>query len=447
MFKRKIYDEILEWHESLKYKKRALIIKGLRQIGKTTIAKGFAYDNYENVVYINFMNDTTVKEYFDGNLNVPLLITYLSSYYTSARFVPGETIIIFDEIQECRRARSSIKAFMEDGSYDIIATGSLIGLRGYNSKKRASIPVGFEKIIEMKPMDFEEYLWAMGLNENVLSLVNNSFKAMQIVPKPINDNLMRYFKEYLCVGGMPDAVNAFLSTHNMQEVRNIQLGLLDSFKDDFGKHLNDNDETEVNEGLLTKIMDVYNTIPAQLAKENKKFVYNEISRNARAREYLDAIIWLEEYGLINRAFRLNMLELPLEGNKDTSTFKIYMADTGLFIAMLDEITSNRVLTGSLKIYKGAIYENIIADAFSKMHKKLYYFSKPSGLEIDFVTINNEVLTAIEVKARGSKAKSLLEVLTNKEKYNVEANYKLIDGNVSYNGIIRTVPLYMASLIK
>ncbi len=446
MFKRKIYSEIEAWYESLKIKKRALIIKGLRQIGKTTIAKSFAYSNYENVVYINFMNDTEVKEYFNGNLSVPLLITYLSSYYTNQQFVPGKTVIIFDEIQECSRARSSIKAFMEDGSYDIIATGSLIGLRGYK-KQNSSIPVGFEKTIEMKPMDFEEYLWAIGVNENALQMLNQSFNSLKGVPKPINDNIMRYFKEYLCVGGMPDVVSTFIETHNLQMVRDFQLGLLESFKDDFAKHLNDDDNTEIDESLLTRIIDVYNVIPAQLAKKNKKFIYSEISKNARGREYLDAIIWLEEYGLINRAYNLNVLELPLEGNKDKSAFKIYMADTGLFVAMLDETSANSILTGDLKIYKGAIYENIIADSFSKNHKKLYYYAKSSGLEIDFVTVYQNLLTAIEVKAKNNKAKSLLEVLTNKSKYDVKANYKLIDGNVGTNGIINTIPLYMASFIK
>ena len=446
MFKRKIYKELEIWHESLKIKKRALLIKGLRQIGKTTIAKSFAYNNYENVVYINFMNDTEVKQYFNGNLSVPLLISYLSSYYTNQRFVPGKTVIIFDEIQECSRARSSIKAFMEDGNYDIIATGSLIGLRGYK-KSNASIPVGFEKVIEMKPMDFEEYLWAIGINENTLKLINNSFNNMESVPKPINDNLMRYFNEYLCVGGMPDVVSTFIETHNLQMVRDFQLGLLESFKDDFAKYLNDEDNTEIDKTLLTKIIDVYNVIPSQLAKENKKFVYSEISKNARGREYLDAIVWLEEYGLINRAYNLNTLELPLEGNKDKSTFKIYMADTGLFVAMLDERTANSILTGDLNIYKGAIYENIIADSFSKNHKKLYYYTKTSGLEIDFVTVYQNLLTVVEVKAKNNKAKSLLEVLTNKAKYNVKSNYKLIDGNVGNNGIVNTIPLYMASYIK
>ena len=446
MFKRKIYKELETWHESLKIKKRALLIKGLRQIGKTTIAKSFAYNNYENVVYINFMNDTEVKQYFNGNLSVPLLISYLSSYYTNQRFVPGKTVIIFDEIQECSRARSSIKAFMEDGNYDIIATGSLIGLRGYK-KSNASIPVGFEKVIEMKPMDFEEYLWAIGINENTLKLINDSFNNMESVPKPINDNLMRYFNEYLCVGGMPDVVSTFIETHNLQMVRDFQLGLLESFKDDFAKHLNDEDNTEIDKTLLTKIIDVYNVIPSQLAKENKKFVYSEISKNARGREYLDAIVWLEEYGLINRAYNLNTLELPLEGNKDKSTFKIYMADTGLFVAMLDGRTANSILTGDLNIYKGAIYENIIADSFSKNHKKLYYYTKTSGLEIDFVTVYQNLLTVVEVKAKNNKAKSLLEVLTNKAKYNVKSNYKLIDGNVGNNGIVNTIPLYMASYIK
>lgn len=446
LFKRKIYQEMLRWKKSLQFKKTALIIKGLRQIGKTTIVKKFAEENFENVVYIDFMNDINARSFFQGDLNVNLIITFLSSFYVDTKFIPYKTVLIFDEIQECMKARSAIKAFMLDGRYEIIATGSLIGLRGYNNIESNSIPVGFEQIIKMNPMDFEEYLWAIGIKDDVINNIKTSFKELRKIEPALNNQIMKYFKEYLCVGGMPEAVKAFIISHNMQDVRYIQTALINSFKDDFGKHLGNFNVTSINTTLLGKIIDVFNSIPTQLAKENKKFVYQDIKVNARGREYIDAINWLEEYGLIVRAFNLNLLELPLEGNKNYSQFKIYFADTGLFIALLDERTSNKILSNSLKIYKGAIYENVFADAYSKLNKNLYYFHKSSGLEIDFVTLYNDQITLIEVKAKNNKAKSLREVLTNKSKYNVSSNFKLIDGNIGKDGLIQTIPLYLASLI-
>ena len=446
MFERKITSQLENWFNT-KNNKKALIIKGLRQIGKTTTVKEFCKNHYKNVVYINFLFDHEVKEYFNDDLNVDKIIMLLSAKFTKVNFVPYETVLIFDEIQECANARTSLKPFVEDGRYDVIATGSMIGLRGYNQKQIRSIPVGFETIIEMKPMDFEEFLWATGVKKDVISYLKECFIKKEKINDSINKLMMDYFKEYICVGGLPDIVKTFVDTKNMKLVRDNQISLLNSFKDDFGKHLNENEEAIFNNTELQKIMEVYDSIPNQLAKENKKFVYNEIKKNAKSREYLSPIIWLEEYGLIHRCYRLNNLELPLSGYKEKDVFKIYVSDTGLFMAMLDEDVYSNILTDNLTVYKGAIYENVIADAFSKNYKKLYYYSKASGLELDFVTTYNNELTVIEVKAKNSKTKSLKEVLTNKDKYKVTSNFKLINGNIGFSDIINTIPLYMGFLIK
>ena len=447
MFERKIYNDIINWYESLKIKKRSLIIKGLRQIGKTTIVKKFCKEHYENIVYIDFMHNTSIKTIFDKDLNINDLIISLSASNLGAKFVPYKTIIIFDELQECANARSAIKPFMEDGRFDIICTGSLLGLRGYNKKVSKGISTGFEKIITMKPMDFEEYLWAIGLEKRVIDYIKKSFiDKTQIIPN-INERLMKYFKEYLCVGGLPDVVNVFNLTHDLTQVREIQQSILESYKDDFGKHLNKNETQEINQTELTKIMQVYKSIPNQLAKENKKFQYKYVSNNAKARSHSNAITWLEEFGLICKCHNLNNLELPLDGNKDEDIFKIYVTDTGLFIAMLEDGSVDDIINGDLKIYKGAIFENIIADAFNKMHKELYYYHKQSGLEIDFVTRYNNELTLIEVKSNNGNAKSLKEILNNKDKYDVSSNFKLADTNIGTTNGINTIPLYMAFLLK
>lgn len=447
MFERKIYQDIVLWHESLKTKKRTLIIKGLRQVGKTTVVKEFCKANYENVVYIDFMHNPSIKKIFEQDLTVDNLIVSLSASNLNAKFIPYKTIIIFDELQECQNARAAIKPFMEDGRFDVICSGSLIGLRGYNKKISRGVSTGFEKVITMKPMDFEEYLWAIGLDKSVIENVKQAFINKTKVLPAINDNLMKYFKEYLCVGGMPDVVNVFNTTHDLNQVREIQQSILESYKDDFGKHLNKEEIQEVNETELVKIMEVYNSIPNQLAKENKKFQYKLISKNGNARKYSNAITWLEEFGLINKCYNLDSLALPLEANKNQDIFKLYVADTGLFVSMLEEGTVNNIINGDLKIYKGAIYENIIADAFSKLNKGLYYFHKQSGLEIDFVTRYNDELTLIEVKVKNGNSKALNEILTNKEKYNVTSNFKLANSNIGSSKGINTIPLYMAFLIK
>lgn len=447
MFERKIYNDIISWYESLKIKKIALIIKGLRQIGKTTIVKKFCEEYYENVVYIDFMHNTSVKSLFDKDLNVNDLIISLSASNLGAKFIPYKTIIIFDELQECANDRSAIKPFMEDGRFDLICTGSLIGLRGYNKKVSKGVSTGFEKVITMKPMDFEEYLWAIGLDKSVIEYVKKSFvDKKQVIPN-VNEKLIKYFKEYLCVGGLPDVVNVFNLTHDLTQVREIQQSILESYKDDFGKHLNKDEVQEINQTELTKIMQVYKSIPNQLAKENKKFQYKLVASNAKARSHSNVITWLEEFGLICKCHNLNNLELPLDGNKDEDIFKIYVTDTGLFIAMLEEGTTDNIINGDLKIYKGAIFENIIADAFNKLHKDLYYYHKSSGLEIDFVTRYNNELTLIEVKSNNGNAKSLKEILNNNDKYKISSNFKLTDTNIGATNGINTIPLYMAFLIQ
>ena len=446
MYRRKIMNEILKWEKSLIIKKRALVIRGLRQIGKTTIVKDYCKNKYENVIYINFMELTSIKKVFDKDLIVDDMIRDLSAALPRNKFIPNKTVIIFDEIQECVNARSAIKPFMIDGRYDIIATGSLIGLRGYNKKNSKGVPTGFEYSIQMYPMDFEEYLWSKGIDESLIDYVRQCYNDKKMVSDIVNHSFMHYYKEYLCVGGMPDAINTFLLTKDINQVYETQIGILQNYKDDFGKHLNEQEEEEINDVELTRIMDVYNSIPAQLAKENKKFQYSKINKKAKGREYRFAITWLEEFGLAKLCYNLNTLELPLEGNKNEECFKLYVTDTGLFSAMLGYETYNEILNGDLGIYKGAIYENLIADSFIKNGKNLYYYSKDSGLEIDFISKIGGKLEAIEVKATNGKTKSLNEILSN-EKYQVNDAIKLIDGNIGESNNVFSIPLYMSFLLK
>ena len=445
MFKRKISEQLIEWKNSTG-KKKALIIKGLRQTGKTFIVKQFAKDNYENVVYIDFKNNGSIKEVFNNDYIVDRITLDISANMPDVKFVPYKTCIIFDEIQECSGARASLKAFMEDGRYDVICTGSLLGIKGYNKKTGQGIPVGFERVIYMKPMDFEEFLWAKGISDEVISYIKECYSKREVIRDNIHKAMLRYFREYMCVGGLPYIVDRFISTNDMNVVYQEQRDILDEYKDDFGKHLNENEEETVDLSLLARINRVFDSIPSQLAKENKKFMYSKLGKNERSEKYQAAIQWLYDAGLVNICYNLSTIDEPLEGNKIDDVFKLYMQDSGLFVAMLERGSAGKILSGEMGMYKGAIYENIIADAFSKQSRELYYFHKDSGLEIDFVTKENDEITLIEVKASTGNTKSARTVLGNKKVYNAAKCIKLSENNIGVSDNMITLPYYCTFML-
>ena len=411
MFKRKIISEFEAW-KNTGGKKKALVVKGLRQVGKTYSVLEFAKANYKNIVYVNFKENESAKKIFDADLKVDRIIIDLSAIIPGSHFEPGNTVIIFDEIQECANARSSIKPFCEDGRFDIIATGSLLGIKGYNKKKSKGVPTGFERIVYMKPMDFEEFLWAKGIGQDI------------------------------CVGGLPYIVDRFISTNDMNIVWQEQHDIIEEYRDDFGKHLDENENEEIDLALLGRINRVFESIPAQLAKENKKFVFSKLEKKGRSENYLPAIQWLCDFGIINLCYNLTSISDPLEGNKIDNVFKIYMQDSGLFISMLDRDSAAKILSGDLGFYKGAIFENIIADCFSKQDRKLYYFHKDSGLEIDFVSKVKNEISLIEVKATTGNTKSANTVLKNPQ-YDVDICYKLSENNIGVVDNRITIPYYMS----
>ena len=444
MFRRKIMAELEAWKNS-SGKKKALVIKGLRQIGKTYSVREFAKENYKNVVYVNFKENESAKKIFDYDLNVNRIIIDLSALIPNSRFEEGNTVIIFDEIQECANARSSIKPFCEDGRFDIIATGSLLGIKGYNKKKGKGVPTGFERVVYMKPMDFEEFLWAKDINESVIDYIRECYETKTPVSETTHQAMLRYFKEYICVGGLPYIVDRFISTNDMNVVWQEQHDIIEEYKDDFGKHLDENENEEIDFSLLGRINRVFDSIPAQFAKENKKFVFSALEKKGRSEKYLPAIQWLCDFGIINLCYNLSNISDPLEGNKIDNIFKIYMQDSGLFISMLDRDCAAKILSGDLGIYKGAIFENIIADSFSKQDKKLYYFHKDSGLEIDFVSKVKDEISLIEVKSTTGNTKSANTVLKNSQ-YDVNVCYKLSETNVGVVENRITIPYYMAFLL-
>lgn len=445
MFRRKIINALSEWKDSGMSRRKAAMVKGLRQIGKTVAVKEFARINYDSVVYIDFKKTTSARSAFDGDIDIDRITMMLTAILPDARFIPGKTVIIFDEVQECARARFSIKAFIEDGRYDIIATGSLLGIRGYNLKDR-DIPVGFEHTLRMHPMDFEEFLWAKGVSQQTIGYVKDCFSNRRAVDEPVHSAMMRHFYEYICVGGMPSIVSTFIEGNDMNAVRKEQRDLLEQYRDDFGKYLDQNENEATDIAMIRHINRVFDSIPSQLSKENKKFQYSLISKNARGNTYAGAIQWLVDYGLITKAYNLTSLRLPLNGNKDDSVFKVYMADTGLFVSMLDRGIYSEILSGNLQIYKGAIFENVISDILSKNGVRLFYFRKDSGLEIDFISKHEGKACLIEVKSYTGNTKSAKTVLGDKENYDVDICYKFGQHNVGFMDGMLTLPDYMAPLV-
>ena len=439
MLRRKIEEVLIKWKNTPNHK--PLFIKGCRQCGKTFSVNAFAKEHYTHVVYLNFFEHPDYKLAFEGSKQIDSIVMNLTALLPKSRFVSGQTCIILDEIQECSAARTALKFFKIDGRYDVIATGSLLGVHGYkgNETDYNSIPVGYEQHMEMFPLNFEEFLWANGISQEIIALVTKSLQDRQPVSPAIHQRMRQLMLEYVVVGGMPEVVNRFITTHNMSDVLEEQRSIITGYKEDMVKYATNEDKV--------KLRSAFESIPRQLSKENKKFQFSVIKKGARAKEYITGIQWLEDAGIIIRCRNLSITELPLEGNAIEDSFKVYMRDTGLFVSMLEEGTQFDILQGRLYGYKGAIFENLIADIFTKMGRKLYYYRKDSGLEIDFVIRYHGECVLVEVKASTGNTKSTKTILQHPDKYHVQQAIKLGDYNIGKKDGVLTLPLYMAFLLK
>ena len=419
-------------------KRKPVIIKGCRQCGKTFSVLEFAKRNYKNVVYLNFFENPDYASVFSGSLEVDNITMLLSALLgDKATFEAGETVLILDEIQECPEARTALKFFHLDGRYDVIGIGSLLGVRGYGKEPR-SVPVGSETVMDMYPLDFEEFLWANGIEDRMIDVLRNCLQKETPVQEALQNRMRELLLQYTVVGGMPEAVQTFVDTKRADEVLRIQRDIIRSYEDDMVKYADRKDKANIKE--------CFQSIPKQLAKENKKFQYSIVRKGSTASKYAGSLQWIEDAGIITRCYNLSITELPLDGNAEKDVFKVYMRDCGLFVSMLEDGTQYDILQGNLYGYKGAIFENLIADIFGKMGRKLYYFHKDSGLEVDFVIRYKGECTLVEVKASDGNTKSTKTILKHPEKYHVYHAIKLGDYNVGRAGQILTLPLYMAFLL-
>jgi predicted AAA+ superfamily ATPase len=431
MLRRKIEAQLIQWKKQ--EDRMSLIVKGARQVGKTFIIDKFARENYQNYIYINFDETPSYGTIFDGDLNVETLIKQITVSIPGASLVPFKTVIFLDEIQNCPRARTALKFLSMDKRFDVISSGSLLGI---NYKVVPSFPVGYVENLEMHSLDFEEFLWANGYNQEAILYLREYFDNAEKVPEAMHGKMLELFREYIVVGGMPRVVSEFVHSHNFANVLKIQRDIIDNYLDDIAKYAHGNEKTKARECFLS--------IPKQLSKDYKKFQYSLIEAKGTSRKFAGSLMWLYDAGIMNYCYKISNPQLPLEGNAVADIFKIYMRDTGLLVAMLEDGSQKDIIDGNLGIYKGAIYENIIADIFTKNGRKLYYFEYRNQIEVDFFIRYQGLATAIEVKsAENTKSKSMTAIINH---WNVKKGIKLSGKNIHGDDKIMNYPLYMAMFL-
>lgn len=436
MLKRKIDKYLTDWKN--RPDRKPLIIKGARQIGKTRSVEWFAGQNYASVIEINFIEQKKYREIFNDGFEVDAILKNISLLNPELKFIPGNTIFFFDELQACPNCATSLKFFKLDGRFDVICSGSLMGI-SYNEIESNS--VGYKEDYEMHSMDFEEFLWAMGYNDEFTADLLSHMLDVRPLSELQMDTLMSLFRDYVIIGGMPEVVSTYVRNKNFSGTLDIQRQLLKDYEEDITKYV---------EGLdKAKVKAVYNHISTFLAKENKRFQITKIARNARNRDYMGCVEWLADAGVVNVCYCLNQPELPLKGNYDPKMYKIYFKDTGLLIASLDEEAQEDLRANkNLGTYKGAIYENIVGDMLVKQGYRLFYYhSDRPALEMDFFIRDADSLIPVEVKANDGATASLNRLL-NDDKYNdVKYGIKLGYRNIGFNGKFYTFPYFLTFLLR
>ncbi len=434
--KRKADDVLSKWKNN--ENRSPLIIKGSRQIGKTETIMHFAVENYENIIQINFVEEPKYKTITADGFKTDDIIKNISRIDPSKKFIAGKTLIFFDELQEFPEIATSLKFLKIDGRFDVICSGSLLGI---NYKRIESNSVGYKTNYEMYSMDFEEFLWAKGyLNDVIDDMLFHMIEA-----KPFNDSEMisfgAAFLDYCILGGMPAVVREYIAKGTFEGTLEIQRQLVSDYKEDIRKYADGMDQT--------RIMNVFNQIPAQLAKDNKKFQISNVARGARFKDYRGCIEWLSDAGLINLCYCLNFPELPIKGNCDYSKYKIYYSDTGLLVAMLDDeaqedLRANR----NLGVYKGALYESIVGEALVKSGYELFYYKRDnSTLEEDFFLRTSNSLIPVEVKSKCGKSKSLKTLIESEKYADIICGLKLSAGNIGISDKVYSFPYFCAFLLK
>ena len=436
LLRRKVDAYLIDWKNNPD--RKPLIVKGARQVGKTLSVELFANQNYKSVIKINFVEQKKYRNIFDDGFEVDAILKNISLLNPDFKFIPGDTIFFFDELQACPNCATSLKFFKLDGRFDVICSGSLMGI---NYKEIESNSVGYKEDYEMHSMDFEEFLWAKGYSDEFVEELYEHMHNLEPLSALQMDVMLELFRDYVIIGGMPEVVDTYIKNKNFSGTLGIQKQLLKDYEEDITKYVDGLDKA--------KVKAVYNHISTFLAKENKRFQITKIARNARNRDYIGCVEWLADAGIINVCYCMNHPELPLKGNYDPKLYKIYFKDTGLLIASLDEEAQEDLRANkNLGTYKGAIYENIVGDMLVKQGYQLYYYSNDRpAIEMDFFVRDAGSLIPVEVKANDGATPSLNNLLKESKfpdiKYGIKLGYK----NIGYNGKFYTFPYFLTFLMK
>ena len=439
MLKRKAYQKLLEWKNC--NNKKCLMVKGARQVGKTYLIREFGRNEYDSFIEINFIVQKELKTIFSGDLSADNIYKRMSASIPDIRFVPGKTLIFFDEIQNCGNARTSLKFLAEDGRFDIITSGSLLGLTYAENgdtevEEPESVPTGYEDFLTMYSLDFEEYLWAEKYSPERISDLKSCFDEAEKVDPYINSKFEELFREYIVVGGMPEVVAHYCLNHDFNEVLTIQERILEDYRFDISKHAKGAEKQ--------KVRACYDAIPKQLAKELKKFQYSTVEKGSTSKKYADSIQWLVDSATINPCYNITQAYLPLLANAIETQFKLYINDSGLLCAIYGFETRRAILNNTIKgNAKGGIYENIIAESLVKNGYRLYYYKPDDDHELEFLIEKDGGVVPIEVKAGNTSTVSLNNFITD---YNPPIAYKFINGNVGRVDNKITLPHYMVMFV-
>lgn len=433
MLQRKVIQRLAKWKNQENH--HAILLNGARQVGKTTAVKMFAADNYKHFVEINFLKQPAAKAAFDGALDTRSIVLGLSAMGFGP-FVEGETLVFFDEIQECPKARTAIKFLVEEGRYDYIESGSLLGI---NYKDIPSYPVGFEDEVMVYPLDFEEFLWANGIDSSVIDLLGDCYKEKRPVPEVIHEQIFRYWREYLVVGGMPDVVQTFVSQDDFGHVVQTQRSIMATYRADIAKYAGK------DKVVVRRIMDA---IPAELGKQDKRFILANLEKGASRRKYENPTQWLVDAGIAYYSFNTKAFELPFEASENRSLYKLYLVDTGLMSSMLLRNMQLQVMTGDIGINEGALVENQIACTLASKAIPLHYYDKKSRQELDFVYSDNGKINIIEVKS-GKDYHRHVSLDAARESFGNTIGSSIVFGpcNIEHSDNTTYLPLYMAMFIQ
>ena len=442
--RRHIDEWLSEWKKDPDHK--PALVRGIRQSGKTHSVRLFAENNYDVVIYLNFWDRPDLCEVFEGPLDADTIIRELSVKMPMLKLAEGSTVFLYDEVQECPRALLSLKTVQKEKRFDYIATGSDLGVNGYVVSDDTPKPVGSTDEFDMRTLDFEEFMWAKGYGDKEIAYIADSFETRRPLSSSMHTTFSALFREYLCVGGFPEAVCNYIQTNNIYSTLQITRRITRDLQDDFGRRRGKDTKPLFNANEVARIRSAFSLIPSFLGKQNKRYIVSKISGKGAKDAGKDALDYLKDTGIVLKVHNLEVPATPLSVNVITNQFKVFTTDIGMLVGMLEDGTTDAVLSGDLGMGKGMLYEALIADALYKRGGKLFYYARESRLELDFVINYLGDSTILEVKARDGNSKSAKTVMAHPDHYGKTQLIRIKDSNISETNGILTIPHYMAYLL-